>query len=143
MKGRTFILTLVAAAVLMAAAPLSAGRQAKLEKKFVAIAEEADALWAEYKKADKNFFEKGKSDFDKHIAKLAEVQDRLAALHTKWMNTETPDSVGTADFKLGLALELQMAAIGAEIVGLLEEDQDYMNLSLELDKQYEAVVDDL
>jgi hypothetical protein len=145
MSARRTITLLLAPLLLIAfSAPLAAAsKQAKLNKKYQALVDEADALWAEYKKADKNFFEKGKSDFDKHLAKLADLQDRLAALHTKWMGMETPDAVGTSDFKVGLALELQIAAIGAEIVGLLEDDQDYMNLSTELDKQYEAVVADL
>ena len=146
MKGRTLIVATVALAFLAAvpAAPLqAASKKAKLGKKYQAILDEADTLWAEYKKADKRFFEKEKTDFDQHIGKLADIQDRLAALHTKWMNTEAPDSIGTADFKVGLALELQMSAIGAEIVGLLDEDQAYMDLSTELDKQYEKVVDDL
>lgn len=146
MKGRTLIIAAVALAFLAVAPapPLqAASKEAKLGKKYQAILNEADTLWAEYKKADKHFFEKQKTDFDQHVGKLAEIQDRLAALHTKWMNTETPDSVGTADFKVGLALELQMSAIGAEIVGLLDEDQAYMNLSTELDKKYEEVVDDL
>lgn len=126
----------------IAGSPVVAGPK-KVAKQYQALCGEADALWAEYKKADKNFFEKGKTGIDDHIKTLARLQDKLAALHTKWLNTEAPDAVGTSDFKIGLALELQMAAIGAEIVGLLEDDQDYMNLSMELDKQYEAVVQDL
>lgn len=124
--------------------PVKAESQKKLLKKYQALLEEADALWAEYKKADKNYHEKGKTGLDKHIIKLADIQDRLIALHTKWVNMETPDAVDYgSDFKVGLALELQMAAIGAELVGLVDEDQDYMNLSVELDKKYDQVVNDL
>jgi len=117
--------------------------QKKLLKKYKALLEEADSLWVEYKNADKKYHEKGKVGLDKHIVKLADIQDRLNAVHTKWMNMETPDAVGTDDFKVGLALELQMAAIGAELVGLLDDDQDYMNISIDLDKKYEQVVKDL
>ncbi len=123
--------------------PLQAKSQKKLLKQYQQLLEEADALWADYKKADKNYHEKGKTGLDKHVAKLADIQDRLSQLHTKWMNMEAPEAVGTDDFKVGLALELQMAAIGAELVGLLDDDQEYMDLSMDLDKKYEGVVGDL
>lgn len=47
------------------------------------------------------------------------------------------------DLKVGLALNLQMSAIGAELVGLADDDQDYLDFSAQLDEEYDAVVDDL
>ncbi len=114
-----------------------------LPRQYAAILESADTLWTEYKQADAKYFEQDKTDTASHAKKLAALQDKLAAVHATWMQTAAPAGLEVVDMKVGLALELQMAAIGAELVGLLGEDESYLELSSELDSEYETVVNDL
>jgi hypothetical protein len=112
-------------------------------ERYLGLLQRADQLWQDYKAADREFFEHDRPDAVAHVTELARVQDRLAALHEEWMAIEVPDELAVTDLKVGLALELQMAAIGAEIVGVLDDDQDYLDLSASLDEGYAGVVDDL
>ena len=116
---------------------------APLSQKYTKLLGEADALWAEYKKADKDYHQKGKTDQTEHLQKLAGIQDRLTAVHTRWTQLEVPEEMFATDMKVGLALELQMSAISAEIVGLADEDQAFLDMSENLDKKYAKVVDSM
>ncbi len=115
----------------------------ELPRQYERLLESADRLWSEYKSADAAYFDHGRTDTRTHALRLADIQDRLANVHGEWMGTDAPPGLEAVDMKVGLALELQMAAIGAELVALFSDDQSYMELSAELDSEYEVVVNDL
>ena len=125
----------VLAATAVAVAPARAGAK-KIRSEYQALLDQGDKLWDEYSSADKAFHEKGKTDVNTHLKKLWSIQTRLDELHHKWMGMEAPDGGDVADFQVGLAIELQLSAINAEIVGLLNDDQSYLDLSSTLDKKY-------
>jgi hypothetical protein len=120
-----------------------AASKKSLEKRYVELLEQTDALWAEYKKADKLYHEKSEVSRAAHLRKLADLHDRLSALHQKWSEFQVSEEMFSTDMKVGLVLELQQAAITAEIVGLADEDQEFLNLSDNLDQKYEKVVDSM
>lgn len=142
---RSAVVAAAVIAVLVSTAQVaSAWRKGSgLPRQYEALLESADNLWSQYKQADSRYFDEGRTDTRSHVTRLAEIQNQLAGLHTTWMQTEAPDGLEVVDLKVGLALELQMAAIGAELVALLNEDQSYLELSAELDAEYEVVVNDL
>ncbi|HPR63189.1 MAG TPA: hypothetical protein PK014_03115 [Thermoanaerobaculia bacterium] len=119
------------------------GRRDRMPRDYKALLEKADSLWAEYLKADKKFHEKGRTDIGSHIVTLAQIHDQLSDLLKKWQQYEMPDGLVSMDLKVGLALELQMSAINAEIIGLLDQNQEMLELSEDLDQDYSFVVDSI
>jgi len=125
-------------------APKAAGGKKKsLEKQYVELLAQADDLWAKYKKADKLYHEKGETSLATHFKKLADIHDRLSALHEQWRQFQVAEEMFSTDMKVGLALELQLAAITAEIVGLADQEQEFLDLSENLDGKYAKVVDSM
>ena len=149
MRSRPFargsIIGFVTAALLFGAVGLGGAwrKDAGMPPQYVSLLESADRLWTEYKRADSAYFDQGRTDAHAHALRLAGIQDRLADVHGRWMQTDAPPGLEAVDMKVGLALELQMAAIGAELVALLGDDPSYLDLSAELDGEYEMVVGDL
>ena len=138
----------VAAAVLVVAVTaLATGAvyayKGSAEREYFSLLDRADTLWQRYKSADRAFFDRGRTDTGEHIQALAAIHDELGQVHDAWLEFEVPDEMVVADLKVGLALELQMAAIAAEVVGLFQEDQSFLDLSADLDTAYENVVDDI
>ena len=143
-RSRRWTMVILVVAVSMAAAAGSGvAPKSTTADRYLRLLERADQLWRDYKTADRSFFERGRADAVEHVTELARIQDGLAQLHSQWLGIEVPEDLVVTDLKVGLALELQMAAIGAEIVGVLDDDRDYLELSATLDEGYEGVVDDL
>jgi hypothetical protein len=144
--GRTIgaaVLLVIFAGMLGGVPGTAQTKKATLSQQYTKLLNEADALWADYKKADTSYHEKGKTSLNAHVKKLADIQDRLTALHTKWSQFEVSDEMFVTDMKVGLALELQMGAISSEIIGLEDEDQTFLDMSENLDKKYAKVVDSM
>lgn len=107
------------------------------------LVERADALWERYigKKAELN--QPAIEDSAAFAAALAQLHVEVAALHREWMEVRATESMIGLDLKVGLALELQLAAVHAVLVALMDDDPVYMGLSNTLDDKYTKVVDSI
>jgi len=143
-RAVAWALTVVMVGALCLAAGSAQAKRRRYQGRYMSLLDRADRLWEQYKSADEAYFEDGRTNVRRHAERLAEIQGGLSGLYGEWLQTEAPnDEMVVVDFKVGLALNLQMAAIGAELVGLADDDQGYLDFSAELDGQYESVVDDI
>jgi hypothetical protein len=143
-RAFAWVLTVVMVGSLCLAAGSAQAKRRKYQGRYMGLLERADRLWEQYKRADEAFFEDGRTNMRRHAERLAEIQGGLSNLYAEWMQTEAPNQgMVVVDLKVGLALNLQMAAIGAELVGLADDDQGYLDFSADLDAEYESVVDDI
>jgi hypothetical protein len=118
----------------------AAQRKASLKKQYLEILNEADGLWSQYQKEVKAFHEKGKVSTAEHVKRIWDLQLRLSRTYNKWVEFPAPESIAADDVKVGLAMQLQMAAMSAELTAMISEDDGFLDLADVLDKDYKKVL---
>lgn len=120
----------------------AAQRRASAKQQYMQILTDGDRLWGEYQKAIKSYHTKGKGTDAEHLRKIWEMQVKMSGLYKKWVDFPMQD-LDSTDLKVGLAFQLQMSSMSAEMLGTLEGDQGYMDFADDLDKHYHLVIDDM
>lgn len=109
-----------------------AQRKSTLRKKYQAVVDQSDQLWNEYQKAVKDYHDREKTSDRKHLERIWDIESRLIAVHNKW--AEMPlGEWSSADMAVGLCIQLQLASISAESIGMLDDDEDAFEISDNLD----------
>ena len=107
------------------------------------LVEKADALWERYERTKAELDQPAIADSAAFAAALAQLHVEVASLHREWMEFRATEGMITLDLKVGLALELHLAAIHAVLVALMDGDPAYMGISNYLDEKYTKVVDSI